>query len=357
MNYQVTALTFLLIAPVAALSDTCPPPSSSIDPSVSAAVSFDKKTGLYTYEYEVQNGDLSQIPLRFFSLQISEKPSEIQSPRYWLPEFMTLAHMPAHLLWSSTGKANALGIGRSLNGFRFQSPLPPGAVQYNAEGKTGIPASSPPEPGAANDEPEPNCPGWDFDNPRFQTLVTGLTTGPLPPDTASVPIRFRGEGGAHPRWPVNPHADKGKVSIIVLSTRNFNTAQIDLTTIKFGPGKATPLSSKVTRRRAADDNASEREDWEKQVIALEGENAQNTTHSNLLLTFDLATLEIKCVLDKALFFTAKTTDGKNVVGSVSTKLVGCDVKHPDVRPKPAPKLLPPKVTKYLHGQTMPPRRK
>lgn len=58
------------------------------------------------------------------------------------------------------------------------------------------------------------------------------------------------------------------------------------------------------------------------------------------MVFDLASIEIQWVLDKALFLKGKTIDGKDVIGSVSTKLSGCDVSHPDVRPKHEKKQVP-----------------
>lgn len=359
MKMFVITIILLLEFSTRVRADTCPVPYTSIDPSVSSNVSFDKMTGNYIYSYEIQNGSSALIGIRAFKPVLVQVPSSILSPIHWHSDFVAVTP-PFELEWSSLPSKRwaepLIDPGKLLSGFSFHSLQPPGAIQYTAEGRTGIPESSPPEPGAADDEPDPNCPGWDFDNPRFQTLVTGLTTGPLAPNTISVPIRFRGEGGKNPRWPVNPNADKGKVSVIVLSTRDFDAGRIDLSTIKFGPGKAAPVSTKVTARRPEDDNPSEREDWEKQVLLLHGEDSRKTTRSNLLLTFDLAALQIRCVLDKALFLTAKTSDGKNVFGGVSTKLSGCDAKHPDIRPKPEPGPLRPKVIRHWHGLTIPSRK-
>lgn len=107
-------------------------------------------------------------------------PSEFVSSEHWLSDFINLSNMPPHILWSSvpSGKYKSVDIspGGQVSGFGFQSPNAPGLIQYNAQGDTGVPSAT---PGPLDDEPLPNCPDWDFESPKFQTLVTGIATGPL----------------------------------------------------------------------------------------------------------------------------------------------------------------------------------
>lgn len=334
--------------PLTALADTCPPPPSSIDPSVTANVSFDKKSGIYTYKYDVQNGRSSQIPINDVILQVSQEPTSIQSPTHWLPDFMNLGYMPTHFLWgsvpSSKYKPVDIAPGSHLSGFSFQSTQPPALVQYSAEGRTGVPSSSPPPEGSLDDEPEPNCPDWDFNNPRFKRLVTGITTGPLSPNTVSVSMRLRKETGAHPAAPINPASPTGKVSVLFLATKNFDPSQIVVSSVQFGPDGAAPLSSKLVPAFEDDDRDSDREEWEKLSRGLgddhEHDRDQDPKKQNLLLVFDLASLGIQCVLDKSVVLTGKTQAGVNIIGGASTRLIGCDVHHPGKHHrKPNPKEL------------------
>ena len=325
-----------MLLATASYADPCPPPPSSIDPSVTASISFDKKAGLYTYKYAVQNGQSSQIPIDTFIVQLSQSPTEIQSPVHWISGFMNLSHMPFHIIWdsvySSKRKSVDIGPGQRLSGFSFKSAQPPGVVQYNAQGRTGVPSSSPPAVGAADDEPTPNCPNWDFNNPRFQTLVTGLTTGPLNPNTVSVAIRLRDEKGEHPSGPINPSSPVGKISVLILGSKSFDPSQILVSSIKFGPSSVSPLSPKLVSRRDEDDRGDDREEWEKQADSIDGDrDDKGHKKQNLLLIFDQASLGVQCVLDKALFLSGKTQAGENIVAGATTRLFGCDVKHPGVR--------------------------
>lgn len=345
--YGIFGIVFANLS-LTAWADTCPPPPSSIDPSVTANVSFDKKSGVYIYKYDVQNGRSSQIPISDFILQISQEPTSVQSPEHWLPDFMNLGHMPTHFLWgsvpSSRYKSVDIAPGNHLSGFSFRSSQPPGLVQYNAEGRTGVPSSSPPPEGSLDDEPMPNCPDWDFESPRFKALVTGVTTGPLPPNTVSVSMRLREEAGTRPAAPINPATPTGKVSVLIPATKSFDPSQIVVSSVKLGPDEAAPIASKLVPARNDDDRDIDREEWEKLSRGLgddhDHDRDKDPKKQNLLLTFDLASLGVQCVLDKAVVLTGKTQAGVNIIGGASTRLVGCDVRHPGKhRRKPNPKEL------------------
>lgn len=209
---------------------------------------------------------------------------------------------------------------------------PPGLVQFNAEGRAGVPSSSPPAENAVDDEPQPNCPDWDFNNPRFNTIVTGITTGPLAPNTVSVTMRLREETGERPCEPIIPSNPTGKISVLILASKTFDPSQIVVSSIKLGPDGAAPTSSKLVKVRDDDDRDGEHEEWEKLSHDLgddrDHDRNKDPAKQNLLLTFDLASLGVQCVLDKSVVLTGKTQAGANIIGGASTRLVGCDVHHP-----------------------------
>jgi hypothetical protein len=330
---KIKALTIgiVMIAPGAFGADTCPPPPTAIDPSVKAGVSYDKKTSLYTYTYDVGNGSGAAIPLKFFSLLMKQQPTSVKRPDGWYTSFMNLEHMPFHVFWDSTKVPIQPGAHRT--GFSFQSPQPPGMIRYGVEGKTGVPSSAP-VPGSSDDEPTPNCPGWNFEGSRFETLVMGMTTGPTDPGTISVRIRVREEDGNHSCHPIDPTKPSGKVSVLVLSTKDFDASHIKIDSVKFGPGEATPLSSRlVPTGRENIASWEENEEWEKHVAALSTDRDRDRpyAHRHLLLTFDLAALEVQCGLDKALFLSGQTDTGEKIMGGASSRFVGCEVRKPGKR--------------------------
>lgn len=322
---------------IVAWADTCPNPPSSVDPSVSTNTTFDKKTGSYTYSYSIQNGPDSLIPIDSFILYLTQKPSSSLSPIHWLPDFQNIAGIPSNFSWiankSSKFKPVSIAPGKSLSGFSIESSQAPGPIQYIVDGQTGVPSSSPPAEGAADDEPTPNCPSWDFSNPLLQTLVTGLTTGPQNPNTVSVAIRLRDEQNIHVCGPINPNNPSGKVSVLVLGTKDFDPTQVVASSIKFGPNGAIPLSSKLVP--AGGENIApwdEHEEWEKLLKGIDPSCDQNPKKQNLLLVFDQVSLGVQCVLDKAIFLSGQTQSGSKIIGGVSSRFVGCDIQHPGKRP-------------------------
>ena len=262
--------------------------------------------------------------------------------------------MPIHFEWLGSG-ANDLQPGHRLSGFSFRSTQPPGLVQFYTEGETGVPSSSPPPEGSLDDEPLPNCPDWDFDSPRFKRIVNGVTTGPIAPNTVSIKMRLREETGRNRHAPIDPKNPVGKVSVLILASKVFDPSQIALASIKLGPEGATPLSSKLIPIRDDDDRDDEREEWERLARGIEDQHQHDhdvdPKRQNLLLIFDQAALGVRCVLDKAVVLTGKTQAGINIIGGVSTRLVGCDTRHPGKRPKkPDPKQIESELKKQRRLQ-------
>jgi hypothetical protein len=233
---------------------------------------------------------------------------------------------------SSKYKSVSVAPGKGLSGFSLTSPQHPGLIQYFVDGQTGVPSSSQPAEGATEDEPLPNCPNWDFQNPRLQTLVNGIATGPLSPNTISVAIRLREVTGIRPCAPINPISPKGNLSVLVLASQTLDPSRIVISSLKFGPSGIAPSSSRLVP--VGGENIApwdEHEEWERILTLIDPNWNKNTKFQNLLLVFDEASLGIQCVLDKAIILTGQTQSGENIIGGVSTRLVGCDTAHPGVR--------------------------
>lgn len=324
-----------------AIASVCSSPPSSVKPSLSASVNFDKKKQMYKYQYKIKNGSDAQIPLDYFGLLMNQAPELFSSGKYWGGKFISLSYAPKNFRWTTDavddpnrvtgdGKLStpsyAIKPGTSLGGFEIWSAQPPGISQFYAEGFTQpLTSSSTTEA----DEVIPDCPGWDFENPKIQTQVTGMTIGPSDPAIISVRIRAREEKGLRSSEPIDPKKPSGKISVLVLSTSTFDSTQIDVTNVVLGPGYAKPLSSKVVEPGIGEKLESEKlTDWEKfnEEANPKEANHRKVKNKNILLTFDVASLDVQCNLDQALFLRGKTKAGQQFVGAFSARVVGCGPK-------------------------------
>lgn len=323
------------------LSDTCTPPPSAVAPIVTSQVSYDAKARTYKYRYTIRNEPSAQIPLDWFGILINTAPSSSVSPTNWDPgEFTALGFMPSRFSWSTSTVAGSAGKkitgdgtlsaptyalkpGSSLSGFELISSQPPGVVQFFAQGFTQPPSSV---PTAKDDEPTPTCAGWDFHNAQLATQVTGATTGPSDPNTISVRLRAREEKGRGECSPINPKQPSGKIAVLVLSTHVFDASQIDVSSIMFGPAYVAPISSQLVQGGVGEQiGRDERIDWEQWQEQFDPNNAdrKNSRPQNLLLTFDVASLDVQCHLDQAIFFRGQTKSGQKVVGAIPANVIGC----------------------------------
>jgi hypothetical protein len=217
----------------------------------------------------------------------------------------------------------AIQPGKSLNGFEISSSRPPGIAQYFAQGFTQIASGT---PTVNNDEPEPSCAGWDFDNPLIETQVTGATVGPSDPSVMSVRIRAREDTGLRPCLPIDPKNPNGKISVLILSTSTFDASEVSVSSIVFGPAYAHPISSKIVPAGVGDKlGFDERAAWEKMLATFQpGDIVEKNTHQkNLLLTFEVSSLDVQCNLDQALFLRGSTIPGQQFLGEVSSNTAGC----------------------------------
>lgn len=92
--------------------------------------------------------------------------------------------------------------------------------------------------------------------------------------------------------------------------KDLDLSRVDLKSIQFGPAKAKPISLKVVTK------GSHFKHWRKKP---------DDKNKMIWLEFNLADLQIRCHLDKALFLKAKAGD-KSILGAVAIKPVICDPK-------------------------------
>jgi hypothetical protein len=344
-NHFLISAALIGIHPAMVWANTCPTPPTSVEATISSTVSFDSKVNQYTYRYTVQNLKSSLLSIDRFLVLVPTQPSSMQPPNNnWDADFGT---KPPRANWStylsdpslphshqidpnSKGPRPAfyaIKPGARLSGFSFQSPNPPGVTQYMIEGNTAIPSVT----GTAdNDEPLPNCPGWDFTGPKYQTMVSGITQGPSNPNVTSVVMRLRDADGDRPYGAFHPQDPKGKMSVLIPSSKAFDASTIDPSSIHFGPGLATPSSSKLVETRQ-EKFENEREEWEKFFdlfsIDKREDSKEKIQKKNLLMVFDVKSIGVRCVLDQALFLTGKTKDGKAITSGKSIRIEGCETKN------------------------------
>jgi hypothetical protein len=325
---------------------TCPAPPTCVGANIRSSVAFDSKTNQYTYSYTVQNLKASLLSIKRFLVIVPAQPSNVHSPDKWHSDY---GKTPSRANWSTyladpslphSNQINpnskghrpafyAIKPGAQLSGFSFQSPYPPGVTKYMIAGDTGIPSVT---ATATNDEPMPDCPGWDFNGPKYQTMVNGITQGPSDPNIISVGIRLREVDHDRPHGNFHPMKPYGKMSVLILSSKTFDASTVDPSSIQFGPGNAAPLSSKLVP--AKEEQQDEREEWERFAdLFKKGSDKEKEKKKDLLLVFDLKAVGIRCVLDHALFLSGKTKDGKAIAGAKAINTEGCDIKKPYVAPK------------------------
>jgi hypothetical protein len=176
-------------APAAAHPPTCPAPPNRVQAVVNVGVVFDPVAALYTYRYRVQNLNASAFPIDHFAVDFASPPgvSGAEAPAGWADlvsrtrstmEWMALAVAPLAPDAVDTGaiphSVAEIQPGQAVEGFVFESPLPPGPVNYYVLGFRDAPV--------AQSEAEAE---WIADNCRdatagfFELAVVGSTFGPV----------------------------------------------------------------------------------------------------------------------------------------------------------------------------------
>lgn len=297
---SILAILIAFISPFSN-ADECPIPPTSVNPSITVKVAYDKKTKLYTYNYTLANGNDSKLPVGDFMLGIKDAPVSSGSPSSkWVASFNSaIESLPRTFSWT-TGSED-IRPGNKKPGFILRSYLAPHPIRYFVLGETGDRVGT---PTAEDDEPIPDCPGFYDDAPGFDNHLSGIVDGPAPENQVAVDLKLMDSKGERECGPVSPYEDKGLLNVLLKVNKGTKVSDIDLNSLRFGVGQA-PLAS------------SKRIGHSEEVI---------------LLKFDTQKVAIECERDRVLFLSGKTTDGKDLFGGAAVKTKNCD-KRPK-RKKP-----------------------
>jgi len=303
-----TVLAASILSPIAlsAQSPICPSLPNLLRAEVTAHVSYDPATKLYSYSYQVENHAESLQALETFALETSDSAvQEVSSPPGWT---YVIASAPVSINWAATQVADpdamdsdgavpestrSIKPAHHTSGFTLTSSLPPGPVKYYVLGVSDIPPQDDEE--AAETLAE-NC--SESVAPLLQSAVVGVTNGPA--NFVPLKVRFPGEiemsGG-----------DVIRVSVRV--PKSVNVSDIDPTSIELGPGSAHPLDIIL--------DSGEKEHGDRE----EGEHS-------LTATFDVSSIGLTC-RDSAMFLRANLKDGRKAQGGSRVELRGCELKKRD----------------------------
>jgi len=300
---RMTSLAiYSLLTSMYAIADFCPTPPTKVEPNVSVKVDFDKKTHNYIYRYTLSNGRGALLPIDDFFIGISKTPIRFSSPKDWDASPSTENGMQTHFTWDTSFASSYVSPGGSRSGFEIESSYEPGLVQYYVLGRTGTRVGT---PTVDDDEPTPDCEGFYDDKSTLDSMVSGITQGPVGDGRISLDIELKDSKGERECGPVSPYEDKGLLNLLVKGKKDFNVDDLDLTSLRFGVGKAPVVSSRKLGKS-----------------------------DNLLLQFDTQAVEIECGRDRVLFLTGKTKTGKDVLGGAEIKTKNCDKRKKRVKPRP-----------------------
>ena len=336
----------LMMSSARGFASDCPPPASAIVPTLSAEVIHDKKAGVYKYRYTIKNGTDSKWSIRAFGVVTKQDPSTFTSAPHWRGRYADLPYAPSAFSWYTTDvdpaianvvtgdatippKFYAVKAGASLGGFEIVSERPPGLLEFFARGDDYL------KPTLPEGADVPDCPGHD---PNGIDEVVGVTVGPAEPDLISVKIRTRDKSGLHHSSPVDPKNSKGQMSVLVISTPSFDASQVNISSVAFGPAQVAPVSSElIPTNRGEKLEGDEPSAWEKAIESTESKDEKKRHSQNLLLTFDVASLDVQCGIDLALFLRGETKTGQKFIGAAPAKVVGCKAGEPGVHKPPKKK--------------------
>ena len=347
---KISEIAIFLIVAVTrqdAYADFCPQSPTKTAPTIQAKVSYDSKSHLYIYSYTLSNGNKAPLAIERLIMPVASSvgAQQFHAPAHWSADVVDRESSPASpdIVWDTaepdprsmdlTKPPQKLGMlpsqlyaikpGAQLSGFSFMSKQPPGAQEYFVEGDTqGMPVGT---PNAADDEPNPNCPG--FTGSLVDSGVVGITIGPVSPGTISLSIRLRDADNDRTLRTIRPD-EKGNIGVLVRGSASFDPSLIDVSSVTFGLGSAKPVSSKLINDKNSGHEV-EREDWERTLLGIQAD--KNTTrpekksqNKDLFLLFNLKTVGVRCGADRALFLTGQTTDKAPILGGVSIQTTDCD---------------------------------
>lgn len=306
----LTLISIMALLATSALSlANCPIAPVKTSPLVTVKIDQDKKTGVYSYAYTVANQLSAPLSIDDFTLQIDERPLEILKPEKWTGRFLDAdSTRPTNASWGTITRE--IKPGSSETGFIIKSRRPPGLVKYFVEGRTGVPVSTP-----VNGDPEafPDCPGFFFDKPRFESMTTGMIEGPAALNQISAKIKIKKgkdkDDRKQERKDFRPYQETGLITVVLKGSKELDVSQVDIPSLHFGMGKAPVVWSEF---RPGDDDDDRDDDHEARSA------------KKLWLQFDLDKVGIECDRDRVLFLEGKTKDAKSILGGAEIKAKDCE---------------------------------
>lgn len=287
----------------------CPTPPTKTSPRVSVDIKHDKKKNIYTYTYKLENQRDALIPISIFFLQLDSEPNEVLKTPNWT-DYYTSARDddPSRLeFFTADQKINP----NSSETFTIKSTKPPQQIKYYVQAIT--------EPLKAielngDSEAAPDCPGFYSNKSMFDSMTVGLTEGPSSANQVKIKVKIKKNKSGFERLKIReeirPYQETGLITLQVNSSKELDVSDIDISSLRFGVGKATPSWFELRPGNECldlDDDKTER------------------SKQKLWLQFELDKIEIECDRDKVLFLEGKTKDGaKTIIGSVSPRIAGCD---------------------------------
>lgn len=295
----ISYLIVALLAPAAYGQVTCPPPPNQVIVHVTVNTAFDQTTKLFTYTYTVANDQSSAQDVVDVALDTAAPISDVKQP----PNWARLRMGPTITAWFARGfdptqPHNGGGLvpplgrikpGQSVTGFSFTSPHPPGGIKLWVKGFTDAPS------GSNEQEAETaaaDCPGQgDF----FDVALNTSTTGPV----IFIPVNIAIKPTAAPPVPINPR-ENGATPVAILGSTNYDVGQINLASLRLGPGNASPLSNQQ-----------------------HFEDVNGDGLPDLVVQFPSQQIGARCN-DVSLFLTGDMNDGTPIQGTEAITTVGCE---------------------------------
>jgi hypothetical protein len=307
-NLKYISVSFFILATILPLmsesrADSCPTPPTKINPKINVKIDFDKKTGIYSYKYDLVNERGALLSIENLRIQITSAPTNSMAPSGWVGEPWIENDIVQYFGWSAN-LGYELKPGKTQKGFVIKSTNSPGLVRAYTIGETGDRVGTS-VAGSTDDEPIPDCEGFYDDLSALEGMVTSLTLGPVGSNQLSVGVELKDSKGERDYGPVDPYGDKGFLNVLVKGKGDLDVKEIDLSTVRFGVGKAAVVSS----RKIGNSN-------------------------NLLLQFKTKDVAIECGRDRVLFLTGKMKDdGKEFLGGAPVKTKNCDKRPKRKTPK------------------------
>jgi hypothetical protein len=320
MNYKVNILNIVVVTAFASTTlaaDFCPIPSSRVAISLNSKVTYDKNSGLYTYNYDAAVLKSSPLDLAFIKLFFNEsRVLNAKTTQDWGFSGHGSPYEDADVSFAAGWPT--LKPGEKISGLSFQSKLPPGLVKYSPSGATGVPVTT---PTADHDEPTPDCPGFYPDEKFIDSYALGVIAGPSDPGYLYGNMRYINRGHRHhddknpPRFDIS---SKGQIKLALKGDKDLNVEQIDLASLSLGYGKAKPVSTKIVKRMGEDKDCDDMKESKKE--------RHDSQSPELIMTFNLEDIGIRCDRDLALILDGSVTAGatnKKLMAYVPMKPVAC----------------------------------